>query len=93
MRVVVLTACAAAVVACERTSIYGLNVRAEPTTASAVVGSIPEVDTRVEIECYTRGEPIYGDTVWYRISEPIGGYVTNYYVETTGDVLAVEDPC
>lgn len=79
--------------ACERTSIDGLNVRAAPTTASEVVGTIDEVDTSVRIECYTAGEPVRGDPVWYRISRPVDGYVTNYYVTTTGDVLAREDAC
>jgi uncharacterized protein YraI len=80
-------------VACQRTSIDGLNVRAEPSTAAAVVGTIADDGTRVEIECWTRGAPVHGDTVWFRIGAPVGGYVTNYYVETTGDVMAAENPC
>lgn len=80
-------------VACQRTTIDGLNVRAAPTTASAVVGSVAEVETRVEIECWTRGEPVRGDDVWFRIGAPYVGYVTNYYVQTTGDVMSAEDRC
>lgn len=91
--VVTIVCCGAAVVACEQTSIDGLNVRTEPTTDAAVVASITEVDTPVVIECYTRGAPVHGDPVWYRISSPYEGYVTNYYVSTSGDVLAREDAC
>ncbi len=80
-------------VGCQRTSIDGLNVRAGPTTATPVVGTIDEDGARVDIECWTRGEQVRGDTVWFRIGAPVPGYVTNYYVETTGDVLAAEDPC
>jgi uncharacterized protein YraI len=92
-RMVAVLAAALHCVACQRTSIDGLSVRAEPTTAAAVVGTIVDDGTRVEIECWTRGAAVRGDTVWFRIGAPVAGYVTNYYVETTGDVLAAEDPC
>ncbi len=92
-RAVVVLAAALLCVACQRTSIDGLNVRSGPSTASAVVGTIADDGTRVEIECWTRGEAVRGDTVWYRIGAPVAGFVTNYYVETTGDVMAAEDPC
>ncbi|MEQ3553276.1 SH3 domain-containing protein [Pseudonocardia nematodicida] len=76
--VIVLTGCA-------RTSIEGLQVRSGPGTGHGVVGTIPEVGTPVRVECWQRGEAIFGDTVWYRIASPEQGWVTNYYVRTTGD--------
>ncbi len=77
-----------ATAACDTTSIAGLNVRAEPTTDSAVVASIDRVDTHIGIDCFVYGEPVHGDPVWYRIDRPHSGYVTNYYVDTGGDGLA-----
>lgn len=92
-RAVVVLVVALLCVACQRTSIDGLNVRDEPSTTASVVGTIADDGTRVEIECWTRGAPVYGDPVWFRIGAPVAGYVTNYYVETTGDVLAAKEPC
>ena len=71
---------------CTRTSIEGLQVRSGPGTGHAVVGTIPEAGTPVRIGCWQRGEPIYGDTVWYRILGPEEGWVTNYYIRTTREL-------
>lgn len=87
-QVLVLMAVCVLTTACQSTSIPGLNVRVRPTTSSPVVASIDRTGTRVEIECVADGEPVHGDTVWYRISRPSTGYVTNYYVRTDGNVLA-----
>ena len=37
----------------------------------------------MRIDCRRRGEPVRGDTGWYRILGPTEGWVTNYYVRTT----------
>jgi uncharacterized protein YraI len=79
--------------ACQETSIAGLNVRAGPSTTSAVVASLGESGTAVTIACHTRGEPVHGDPVWYRITRPHTGYVTNYYIRTNGDILEREPSC
>lgn len=79
--------------ACDSTSIDGLNVRAGPSTATPVVASLDESGTAVTIACHTRGEPVHGDPVWHRITQPYDGYVTNYYVRTTGDVLERKPSC
>lgn len=95
-RVVRLGAVAAAVAlvcACENTSIAGLNVRAGPSTTTGVVASLGESGTDVTIACHTRGEPVHGDPVWYRITRPHAGYVTNYYIRTSGDVLERTPSC
>lgn len=88
-----VAAAVAVVSACQSTSIEGLNVRAGPSTSSAVVASLDEAGTPVTIACHTLGEPVHGDPVWYRITRPHAGYVTNYYVRTTGDVLEREPSC
>ena len=75
--------------ACQETTVSGLNVRAAPTTASAVVANMNRAGTAVAIDCYTRGQSIYGQTIWYRITQPHKGYVTAYYVRAdSGDVGA-----
>lgn len=71
---------------CTRTSIEGLQVRSGPGTGHPVVGAIPESGTPVRIGCWGRGEPIHGDTVWYRILGPQEGWVTNYYIHSTREL-------
>ena len=73
---------------CTRTSIEGLQVRSGPGTGHAVVGTIPESGTPVRVDCWRRGEPVRGDTVWYRLLGPVEGWVTNYYVHTTRELAS-----
>lgn len=77
---------------CTRTTIPGVQVRTGPTTGSPSAATIPEVDTHVRVQCWTRGERVNGDPVWYRITRPDEGYVTNYYVRTSAD-YANAPPC
>ncbi len=88
-----IVAAAALTTACQTTSIPGLHVRAQPSTASPVVATVERSGTYVRIDCFVRGEPVNGDTVWYRISSPHDGYVTNYYVRTNGNILATKPRC
>lgn len=78
--------------ACARTSIPGVAVRAEPTTDAALVANIPESGTPVRVQCWARGQAVSGDPVWYRIASPQQGWVTNYYISSTGD-HANAPPC
>ena len=77
--------CAAA---CQSSTVSGLNIRAEPTTASPVIGNVGSAGTAITVDCFVRGESIHGDTVWYRITSPDSGYVTDYYVSTDTGNLA-----
>ena len=79
--------------ACQETTVSGLNVRAAPTTASAVVANMNRVGTAVYIDCYTRGQSIYGQTIWYRITQPHKGYVTAYYVRTDSGAVGPKRAC
>lgn len=74
--------------ACESSTVAGLNVRAAPTTASHIVGKLPSAGTSVHVECFTRGQAIHGQTMWYRISQPRRGYVTAYYVRADSNTTA-----
>lgn len=88
-----IAAAAALTTACQTTSIPGLHVRAQPSTASPVVATVERSGTYVRIDCFVRGESVSGDTVWYRISSPHDGYVTNYYIRTNGNILATKPRC
>lgn len=79
--------------ACESTSIAGLNVRAAPTTASAVLDTLGDAGTQVRVDCFTRGESVRGDTIWYRITQPSTGYVSNYYIRTDAHILDTTRSC
>ena len=79
--------------ACQSTTVAGLNVRAGPSTSSKIVAKLNNAGSAVYIECYTRGESIYGQTVWYRISQPRKGYVTAYYVSTDSGAVGPKRAC
>jgi Bacterial SH3 domain len=79
--------------ACESSTVPGLNVRAAPSTASRIVGRLTTAGTSVNIVCYTRGQPIHGQTLWYRISQPRKGYVTAYYVRADSSTRANTPSC
>jgi uncharacterized protein YraI len=93
VRIGTIAVTAALLGACQNTSIDGLNVRSGPSTSSAVVATIDDSGTAVTIDCHTSGEAVRGDTVWYRITRPYTGYVTNYYIRTNSDVLEREPSC
>ena len=71
--------------ACQSTTVAGLNVRAGPSTSSKIVARMSSAGTAVSIDCYTRGQSINGQTMWYRITAPHRGYVTAYYVRADAD--------
>ncbi|MDN5915268.1 MAG: SH3 domain-containing protein [Pseudonocardia sp.] len=83
---------AAVLTGCAQTSIPGVKVRTGPGTGYPVTGTIPQPGTAVAVTCWSRGDAVLGDTVWYRIRSPQAGYVTNYYIRTTGDYANTE-PC
>jgi hypothetical protein len=87
-QLVAIMLAAACVSACQSTTVAGLNVRAAPSTSSKVVARMSSAGSAVSIDCYTHGQSIYGQTMWYRIAAPHRGYVTAYYVQAdAGDVI------
>jgi uncharacterized protein YraI len=79
--------------ACQSTTVAGLNVRAGPSTSSAIVARMSSAGTAVSIDCYTRGQSIYGQTIWYRITQPHKGYVTAYYVRADSGAAGAKRAC
>jgi uncharacterized protein YraI len=92
-QLVAIMVAAMCVSACQSTTVAGLNVRAGPSTSSKIVAKVSNAGSAVYIECYTRGESIYGQTVWYRISQPHKGYVTAYYVRTDSGAVGPKRAC
>ena len=87
-QLVAIMVAAVCVSACQSTTAPGLNVRAAPSTSSKIVGRMSTAGTAVSIDCYTHGQSIYGQTMWYRLAAPHHGYVTAYYVQADpGDVI------
>jgi uncharacterized protein YraI len=87
---VLALACTAA---CHSTTAAGLNVRAGPSTSSKIVARMGSAGTAVNIDCYTRGQSIYGQTIWYRITAPHKGYVTAYYVRADSSAAGAKRAC
>ncbi len=92
-QLVAIILAAACVSACQSTTVPGLNVRAGPSTSSKIVAKMNSAGSAVYIECYTRGQSIYGQTIWYRISQPHKGYVTAYYVRTDSGAVGPKRAC
>ena len=92
-QLVAIIVAAMCVSACQSTTVAGLNVRAGPSTSSKIVAKLSNAGSAVYIECYTRGESIYGQTIWYRISQPRKGYVTAYYVKTDSGAVGPKRAC
>jgi hypothetical protein len=65
-----------------------LRIRSGPTTADSIVGEIAS-DSQIEVVCRVTGEAIngpYGTTTnWDRIEQPAAGFVSDAWVDTSGD--------
>jgi uncharacterized protein YraI len=92
-QLIALVLALACTAACQSTTVSGLNVRAGPSTSSKIVARMSGAGTAVYIDCYTRGQSIYGQTIWYRITQPHKGYVTAYYVRTDSGAVGPKRAC
>ncbi len=92
-QLIVLVAAVMGVSACQSTTITGLNVRAAPTTASPVLATLGDSGTAVTITCFVHGQAVHEDPIWYYITRPETGFVSNYYIRTDQDMLATSRSC
>lgn len=53
-----------------------LNLRAQPNTSSTVV-TVMDPDSMVWLHCWTAGQSINGDSVWYWVDDASEGYTVN----------------
>jgi SH3 domain-containing protein len=64
----------------------GLNIRAMPTTNSAVTGGPIKYGTVIRISCKVVGQNIDGNKFWYKLADArfARGYVSARYVDNIG---------
>ena len=67
------------------TVVKGLHIRTAPTTASKILATLSRVGTRVTVSCYTVGQNVTGDAVWYHTVRPTAGYVAGLNLDTGTD--------
>jgi hypothetical protein len=70
------------------TLVAGIAVHSKPTMSSGVTGRISRRGTRVTIDCYVTGSRIAGNPVWYRLSDPVAGFLTSYFADSHYDPVA-----
>ncbi len=68
-----------------RTVVPGLHFRALPTPFSRRLQTLRRMGSAVTVTCWTYGQSIYGDPVWYRTVSPARGYVTGQHLDTGRD--------
>lgn len=61
------------------TTLANVTIQAAPTTASAIVGSLPN-GTPVNITCQTKGSSVNGSPIWDQLNP--GQYIADWYVST-----------
>jgi hypothetical protein len=76
-----------------RTLHTGLRVRRRPSTSAKVVHVLGAVGSKVTVNCFTRGTPVLGDSIWYHIVNPRNGFVAGFYLATGGDPAAGVPAC
>jgi hypothetical protein len=64
-----------------------LKVRTAPSTTATIAGYLGGIGSKVRIDCYIKGTPVFDDPVWYHAVSPATGYVTGRFLNTGGDPL------
>lgn len=67
------------------TVVKGLHIRLKPTTYSKILTVLGAVGTTVTVSCYTDGQNVTGDAVWYHTLTPTAGYVAGLNLDTGYD--------
>jgi hypothetical protein len=65
-----------------------IGVRSEPAMTARVVGHISLSGTAVTVDCYVYGGQLAGNPVWYRVSRPVSGYLSSYYMDSHYDPVS-----
>jgi hypothetical protein len=68
-----------------RTLVTGLAVREAATDTSLKRAVLGAAGTKVTVRCFTIGQSIGGDNVWYAIAAPRTGMVVGFYLDTGSD--------
>ncbi len=62
-----------------------LRIRTTPSISATISGHLVSVGSKVVVNCYVSGSPIFGDPVWYHAQSPAVGYVAGRLLNTGGD--------
>jgi hypothetical protein len=62
-----------------------LRIRTAPSITADIAGYLVSVGSKVTVDCYVTGSPIFGDPVWYHALSPATGYVAGRFLNTGGD--------
>jgi len=72
---------------------HGLRVRTAPRTTATTIVRLGPAGTKVAVNCFVVGKPVFGDSVWYHIVRPARGFVAGFYLDTGHDPAAGIRPC
>jgi hypothetical protein len=76
-----------------RTLVARVHVRSGPKVSFRVKATIRRRGTAVTVSCYVDGTRIAGNPIWYRLSRPVKGYVTSYYMDSHYDPVRGVSRC
>jgi hypothetical protein len=76
-----------------KTLVARIRVHTAPATKAKVTGTITRSGTRVTVSCFSRGDRVAGNPVWYQLSRPVKGFVTSYYLASHLDPVAGVTRC
>jgi hypothetical protein len=62
-----------------------LHVRAQPSTHGTAVVETGDLGSVVTVTCFTYGQKVGGDRVWYRTLTPQHGYIAGRHLDTGHD--------
>jgi hypothetical protein len=68
-----------------RIIVKGVHIRFWPTAFATKLATLGRVGSTVTVNCYTYGEDISGDRVWYHVTRPMSGFVAGSHLNTGRD--------
>jgi hypothetical protein len=69
---------------CSKSFAYGVAILELIIFATTIVRLGP-AGTKVTVNCFVVGKPVFGDSVWYHIVKPASGFVAGFYLDTGRD--------
>jgi hypothetical protein len=71
----------------------GLPIRSGPSAATSTRAMLGRAGSPVRIVCFSYGQKLFGDSVWYRTTSPVSGWVPGLYLDTGHDPAFGVPPC
>ena len=76
------------------TNVIHVHVRNVPAVKrSKIVETLGAAGTRVTVDCYVAGRPVFGDRIWYHTTVPAKGYIAGFYLRSGHDPAARVPRC